>query len=218
MRNLIIMFSAILMAQQVTQAQGIMYLSNLSQASSGSLAVGTNSWLAAGFQTGTNAGGYWLDSIQLAMTDASGNPSAFVAMLYDQSSDLSGFSPGSSLCTLNGSLNPVTGGIYTYTPASSLTLSPNTIYFIVLTAGTTVANGAYGWSYLNTASYGPVDNWGGGLALGSGNGLPWHPLGNYPQELDYPQYAINATAVPEPGVLSLFALGGLCFLWHRRRL
>jgi len=205
------------MAQQVTQAQGIMYLSNLSQASSGSLAVGTNSWLAAGFQTGTNAGGYWLDSIQLAMTDASGNPSAFVAMLYDQSSDLSGFSPGSSLCTLNGSLNPVTGGIYTYTPASSLTLSPNTIYFIVLTAGTTVANGAYEWNYTGTYSYNLIDNWVGGMDWGSANGSlgSWRPVGTYPY--DYPQYAIDATAVPEPGALSLLGLGGLCFLWHRRR-
>jgi PEP-CTERM motif len=56
----------------------------------------------------------------------------------------------------------------------------------------------------------------GGLALGSSNGSSWYPLGNYPQQLDYPQYAITAEAIPEPGALGLLALGGL-FLVRRRR-
>jgi hypothetical protein len=58
------------------------YLSNLGQSSTGSLAVGSDSWLAASFGTGTNEGGYELNSIQLAMTDASGNPSGFTVMIY----------------------------------------------------------------------------------------------------------------------------------------
>jgi hypothetical protein len=53
--------------------------------------------------------------------------------------------PGNRVGTLTGSLNPLTSGIYTFTPAESLTLSPNTQYFIVLTAGTPVADGAYQW-------------------------------------------------------------------------
>ena len=72
-----------LMASQVIQAQGTMtYLSNLGQSSTGSLAAGSDSWLAAGFQTGTNNGGYVLNSIQLAMNAASGNPTGFKVMLY----------------------------------------------------------------------------------------------------------------------------------------
>jgi len=42
-------------------------------------------------------------------------------------------------------LESVAGGTFTYTPLSNLTLSPNTPYFIVLTAGITIANGAYEW-------------------------------------------------------------------------
>jgi len=216
MKKAIIMVSVILLTQQVTQAQGTTYLSNLGQPSAGSLAVGSDSWIASGFITGNNAGGYWLNSIQFGMADATGSPSGLTVMLYAQSSDPSGVLPGSSLGTLNGSANPSTTGIYTYTPSLSLMLSPDTIYFIELTAGTTVANGAYQWNYADTQSYNPIGNWGGGgTALGSGNGSFWYQFG---PPFYYPQFAITADPIPEPGVLSLFILGGLCFLWRRRKL
>jgi hypothetical protein len=44
---------------------------------SGSPSVASDSWLAAEFGTGTDASGYVLNSVQLGMTDASGNPSGF---------------------------------------------------------------------------------------------------------------------------------------------
>jgi hypothetical protein len=143
MKKIIIMFVLGLLIQQIAKAQGTMtYLSSLSQTSAGSLAVGSNSWLASDFFTGTNADGYSLDSIQLGMADASGNPNGFTVMLYTAIVKAGSF-PGSSLGTLDGSLNPTTAGVYTHIPASSLTLSPGTEYFIVLTAGTALANGAY---------------------------------------------------------------------------
>jgi hypothetical protein len=153
-----------------------------------------------------------LNSIQLAMTDASGNPSGFTAMLYGNGNIPAGGSLGSSLGTLVGSLNPVTGGIFTYTPASNLTLLPNKGYSIVLTAGTAIANGAYEWSYAGTYSCNFSGGWGGGGRFTSSNGSSWsYDLGAFPQ------FALNATAVPEPGVLGLFGLGGLVFLWHHRK-
>src|ERR1035438_6868675 len=115
----IIAFAMALIVPQASQAQGIVYLSNLGQPSAGSLVVGSNSWLAANFLTGTNAGGYALDSIQLGMSDASGTPSGFKAMLYNFRNTAP--IPGQSLGVLDGSLNPAVGGIYTFTPATSLT-------------------------------------------------------------------------------------------------
>jgi hypothetical protein len=172
MKNIIISGVIVLtsiLAPQIVEAQGTMtYLSSLSQTSTGSSPVGSDSWLAASFITGTNASGYSLDSIQLGMADASDNPSNLTVMLY--SAFISGeVVPGSSLGTLDGSLNPTTAGIYTYTPASNLTLSPLTSYFIVLTAGTTIANGAYSWS---ESAYPPgINYWGASNALlQSGNG------------------------------------------------
>jgi len=149
-----------LMAQQIIRAQGTLtYLSNLGQPSIGSLSVGSDSWLAAMFQTGTNGSGYVLNSIQLAMNDASGSPSGFTVMLYSNGV-AGGVAPGSSLRTLNSSLDPVTSGIYTFTPAANLPLSRFTPYLIVVTAGTAIANGAYDWSLAGANSYNPSGGWG----------------------------------------------------------
>jgi hypothetical protein len=128
--NGVITFAVALLSSQITQAQGTMtYLSNVDQTSVGSLAVGSNSWLAAAFQTGTNASGYTLDSIELGMAAASGSPSDFTVALYKRFTG--GFDiRGPILDTLEGSLNPTTAGIYTYIPDSSLTLSANTQYVI----------------------------------------------------------------------------------------
>jgi hypothetical protein len=217
MKKIIITFVVGLLAPQIVQAQGTLtYLSNLGQSSTGSDAVGSDSWLAIDFFTGTNAGGYVLNSVQLAMTDASGNPSGFTVMIYTDA----GFGPpsgpraipGSSLGSLSGSSDPETSGIYTYTDGSNIILLPNFSYFIVLTAGTAVANGAYEWSLAGTSSYNPSGRWATSVFDTSSSGSSWTSISS-----TYPQFTINATPVPEPDFLSLFGLGGLFFLWHRRK-
>jgi hypothetical protein len=214
-----IFLAVALLAPQIIQAQGTMaYFSNLGQTSTGSLAVGSDSWLAALFITGTNSGGYTLDSIQLGMADASGNPGNFTVMLYGNGNYPGALDIGSNLGTLDGSLNPVSRGIFTYTAASNLILTPITEYFIVLTAATVVAKGAYNWSYVSTNFYSPSGGWSSRgvfeTVLTSSDGLSWSPnLGSG----HYSQFAINATAIPEPGSFCLLGLGGLAFLWHRRK-
>jgi len=206
-------FGLALLAPQIVQAQGTMtYLSSLGSTSAGSLAVGSNSWWGVYWGTGTNASGYTLDSIQLAMTDATGSPSNFTVMLYEGGTFTAGLLMGTNIGTLDGSLSPTTAGLYAFTPASNITLLPSENYEIVLTAGTAVANGAYDWSYAGTYSYNLSGGWGGGSALTSTDGINWNSSSH-----DYPQFAITVTDVPEPGVLGLFSLGGLAFLCHRRK-
>ena len=84
----------------------------------------------------------------------------------------------------------------------------------MLTAGTAIANGAYDWSHADTYSYNQSGGWQTFAdILPSSDGLSWrHPILSSDA-----QFAINATAIPEPGVLGLFALGSLAFLWHRRK-
>ncbi len=206
-----------LLAPKMLPAQGTIYLSNLDQPSAGSLAVGSNSWAAGIFYVGKNSGGYMLNSVELAMNNAVGNPSGLQVMIYTVGGG--GFSILYSIGTLNGSLDPVTAGAYTFTPDAPIMFLPNGAYAIVLTSGTATANGAYEWSYGSANSYNPTGGWYTllGNAAGawtSSNGLmfSWVRDGNA-----FPQFEIEATAVPEPGVLSLFALGGLPLVWRRRR-
>jgi hypothetical protein len=208
----VVVVAVALLAPTIVQAQGTTYLSNLGQLSIGSHAVASDSWLAADFFTGNNADGYMLNSVQLGMTDASGNPNGFTIMIYANSNPDT-ILPGSSLGTLSGSADPVTAGTYTYAPVSNLTLSPNADYFIVLTAETAVANGAYDWSRTDTDSYNPNGGWSGerGIFFTSSNGLNWN------LSSPYAQYAINATPIPEPSSLSLLgALALPAFLFFRR--
>ena len=212
--NSLIVFGLGLLLPQNAKGQGtIPYLSNLAQPSAGNLAVGSDSWLATEFFTGNSVGGYILNSVQLGITDASGNPSGFAVMIYD----LGGFggpAPGNSLGTLNGSPNPATGGTYTYTPAIPLMLSSSTTYFIVLTAGSAVADGAYDWSYAGANSYNPGGGWSsrGGSFFISSDGSLWGP-----GSVVGPQYAITATPIPEPSVFSLLGFGALGFLWRSKK-
>jgi hypothetical protein len=80
----------------------------------------------------------------------------------------------------------------------------------VLTAGTTTANGSYSWAFANTSSYQPVNSWTATVTLSSSDGSSssWTRLGSNPN-YDYSEFALNATPVPEPGVIGLLALGGL---------
>ena len=121
MRKLIIgsvIALASILVSQTTHAQGTMtYLSNLGHPPAGSYPVASNSWLAVMFTAGTDFNGYVLDSIQLEMADASGNPTNFTAMLYSVTFTSAPY-VGSYLGTLDGSLNPATAGTYTFASIS----------------------------------------------------------------------------------------------------
>jgi hypothetical protein len=119
--------------------------------------------------------------------------------------------PGSSLGTLDGSLNPVFTAAYTYADDSNITLTPNSSYFIVLSEGTAVVNGDYQLSHAFFNSYNPSGGWGVPPGVSSGvfrssDGSSWNSISGV-----YPQFAINATAIPEPSSEILLGLGGVLF-------
>jgi len=204
----IILFTVGLFAPRLTAAQGSLYVSNLGWTSTGSAAIGSDSWIAQSIITGTNSSGYVLNSVQLLMNAASGSPSGFNVSIY---SSLSGL-PYNNLGTLVGS-DPAAGGLFTFT-ASDLDLSPSTFYFVVVTAATPVAQGAYIWSGENGPDSIGNQQWAiPDSYKSSPDGSSW--TGHI--RLNVPQLGIYATAVPEPATVALAGLGLACLSLLRRR-
>ncbi len=189
------------------QAQGTVYVSNLHQTPTGTLAVGSDSWIGQGFYIQTpDPSTYILNSVQLAMVPASGNPRGFEMSIYSAVGDVG---PEQYVGTLAGPGDPVNAGIFTYA-ASGLTLSSSFDYYVVVTADTPVMEGSYGWSTV------PGGTQSGDWAIGNGygtssDGLTWmgHPRHGALQ------LAINATPVPEPATWVLAGLGVLLLVIRR---
>lgn len=203
-QNLVIGTAAALLAfvPLVGRGQGTVYLSNLGQPTAGSLSVGSDSLRAELFTTGTNAAGYLLNSVQLAFSTASGNPTAFTISVHTNANPFSGY-PSGSIGELTGESNPTSAGVYTYAAASSIALLPRQFYFIVISAGTPLADGAYDWSTAGTATYASPDGWLAGPLYNSSDGSSWTR-----DFSSFPLFAINATAIPEPAPPVLISLVG----------
>lgn len=197
-RFAIFFLTAGLLAVQNGRAQGTLFVSNLGQTPTGGAAIGSDSWIAQSFVTGASSGSYTLNSIQLMMNPSSGDPNGFAVSIYAAL----GGAPQNQLGTLTGP-DPAAGGILTYT-ASDIALSGGAGYFVVVTAATPIAQGAYNWSAANgvTRNGDWIIN---DSYYASADGSSWsgHARG------DVFQMAIFATPAPEPDTLGLLALGGL---------
>lgn len=194
--------NAIVFVPFYVQAQGTTYFSGMGIASQGNYSIGSNSWGAAWFQTGNSPGGYSLNSISLLMGNSVGSPSGFSVRLWN-------FQTQQPVLTLTGS-NPTTSGIYTFT-APSFAMGLSQVYWFVVTSQTSIATGAYNWLYSNQLALGNA--WQGGGYNVSSDGVNWTRDGG--REF---QFAVNATAVPEPTALALLGLSaGLVVLAHKKR-
>ena len=186
----------------MAHAQGTTYLSNLGQVSAGRFMVGSDFWIAQNFHTGTNAGGYSLKSVQLPTLPAVGNPSGFAVLVYSQSS-INGIFPGSILGGLTGP-DPTAGGTFNYN-TGGLWLAPNEAFFLVATAATPTATGAFPWSFASSF-FGAESSEGWGLSgfrWSSADGVNWNRVVG----ATFFQFAMIATAVPEPSSWLLLLLG-----------
>ena len=189
-------------------AQGTISVSNLGQTPTGNAVVANDSWIAQAFVTGTNASGYILNSVQLLMDTASGNPNGFAVSIY---SSQPAVAPGNNLVNLSGS-DPSAGGVFTYT-TSGFTLLPYTAYFVVVNAATSVAQGSYDWSAANGVTHGSDGRWIiEDFYYSSPNGSSWTETSGQ----DVFQLGIYVTPTPEPSSSLLLFLGGGVFIYVRR--
>ena len=110
LRHGLLAFTCIIQAvSQNAYAQGTVYLSHLGSIADTGEGVGAATPFAIYFETGTNANGYSLDSIQLRIAGVLGTPTGFDVSLYNNNGGV----PGSSLEPLSGSI-PSGVGIYSF--------------------------------------------------------------------------------------------------------
>ncbi len=164
-------------------------VSNLSESVFGSQTVFSAQWIATAFTTGSNAGGYSLESIAAKFALATGTPSNFSMLLAQEDSG----NPGATIETLTGS-QPTTGGNKTFT-STGTNLDADTKYWVILSSTdsapdtfhartTTVDNqtSSDGWVIGNTGR------------KSTDSGVSWSNLsGGLTGFL-----RVNATPVPEP--------------------
>ena len=178
------------------------YVSNLADADDGGVYCAVDSWDAAEFTTGASAGGYSLNSIQIAMDGvlpANSSPIGFAVWLAADS----GGQPGGNVGALTGSSNPNIPGTYTYT-ASGITLSPSTSYWIVATAATTLPKGGYLWGDTASSAYTSSGGWSINNAtrdISHDGGSTWTAT-----SVSLLRFNVSAGAVPEPKVIVLTSL------------
>ena len=131
-------------------------VSNLSEASDtiGS-AVHSTQFVASGFTTGDNAGGYNLLSVTAKFRNAVRNPTSFVAEVRLEGA---GGNPSDNvLYTLSGS-DPTTAGDHTFTCSGSCPLSASTPYFLVMKGGSFLSgNHIWDTTASNTQTNAPTD-------------------------------------------------------------
>ncbi len=174
-------------------AQGTFYFSSLGTPPQSGLLVGSNSWGAAWFQTGSFSGGYSLDSIQLLTGSSVGSPGGFSVRLWD-------FQTDQPILTLTGP-NPTAAGVYTYN-ASAFLMLPSQVYWFVVTSETPTGTGAFDWSYSNQHALG--NPWRGGGYNVSSDGLHW----TRDPDREF-QFAVFATQIPEPPTLAFCLIAGI---------
>jgi hypothetical protein len=201
-----------LLSLRTTQAQGVLYVSNLGQSMAGSEVIGSNSWAAQTFETGPSAGGYVLSSVQLLMNAPEGTPSGFSVSIYSKTGDPHneeepGDSPQASLGSFTGP-EPTTAGIFTYTNPG-IVLMPSSFYYVVVTAATSTSGGSFAWrgtSGLTQSNGFTIQD----ECFNSTNGSAWTWT---PRKITF-QLGLYAGAVPPPN-LSLVKDGpaNLKILW-----
>lgn len=190
-------------------AQGTLYLSNLGEAVYGGETPSTNLWFAHAFTTGVNSGGYSLDAVQLLINFGSPLATSFTVSVRGNSGTGSG--PGAQMGVLSGPV-PTTNGVFSYS-AANISLAPVTTYWVAVTADNPDRIGTR-WSDTTSTNYASIGGW--QLATDNGmvslDGINWSArAGTSPS-----QFAITATAIPEPSVVALFFLGGGWLAWAFR--
>jgi hypothetical protein len=188
---------SVLLKARIGVAQETTYLDNTSQPVTGTRGFNLTQ-TGAQFLTGTNAGGYVLNSLQLLFADASGNPEISY-LRCDLLSDYFNL-PSVILTAFIPNDNPTTAGLHTFVPlqpsAPSVILAANTDYWLFFYPHGGSSLGYYRYNFTDSVNSTSIDGW-------RVTGETFSPFS--PGQTGLPMFSLNATAIPEPSTLALLA-------------
>lgn len=209
LKNVAIFFvcASVFFKQQTGNAQSsVTYLNNTGQPITGTADIDSNLYLTAQFLTGTNAGGYIINSVQFLFADASGSPNLTSYLRCDLCSSIYDL-PQSVLDTFVPNDNPTTAGLHTFERLqpldSPVNLAAATDYWLLFIPSGNSSVGEYRYSLTDSANSVANDGW-------SITGNVWNG------QVGLPMFTINATAIPEPSSVSLCFSMVLTAACHRR--
>ncbi len=186
-------------------AQGTTYLSGVDLPTVGRVPVASDAWVVTEFRSGTNPTGYRLNGIQISIGGISGEPAGMQVMIWDYVS----WQP---LYLLSGA-DPAGSGVFTY-DAEDFALSPQTSYWLALGSATSGDTGSFFWNYATAAPLGN-EGWLGAVHYATSVSRESATWVRYVGRA--PQFAVNATPIPEPSCFVLSGLGGILLAGHLRR-
>lgn len=208
MRRLIpgFLFVAFSLLGTATQGRAEVIFDNLGNLNFNTISANSTSWAAQRFFTGSTS--YELSSVVLLMNSTSpGNP---LLQIYGGSDTAPSSSPLFTL-TNPGSISGTLAN-NTFTAGSTFLMDANTNYWVVLKG---VGSSSFEWGYTQSND-GIGNSFRTQNAITNNSGVPWL---SYPDEPF--QMQVNATAVPEPGTLTLGTIamvsGGVGTWWRRRK-
>jgi len=223
MRKIALSFATfILWIAQLGQVSAAVMLSNLNSAGNDIQPVFAGTGFAVGFLTGPSC--YTLNSVTLEEYGYGGPSPYFHVQLFTLGPIGSVPPPGWAFVPVaelnDAGVDPRGASLIDYTPASPLTLSPNQVYFIGASAGPG-GTGNPGLIFASTQTYSLGPDWQMYIAPESNNQWELDPNYNlwvsgspngYGLKLE-----INATAVPEPSLVSMLLVAFVAAARRRRR-
>ncbi len=154
-----------------------------------------------------------LTSVSLDMRHVSENGGNFTVSLWSDAGG--GHAPGALLGVLFGNPDPITDGVFTYTPTNEILLAPSESYWVV--AGVSSGPAVFVWNETTSSAFTGTGT-GGGRLRGDYQNPALFVAPEFPSSSGTLMFQVDATPVPEPrDVAAMTAAGLLAVALLRRR-